>query len=160
MRTLIERATGVKPLEAVGAASAQGFSGMQTLLQKNPNISMVLGVDDDVILGADQALVQHIARTHGSPKDVYLAGMDGENQALQLIAKNGGPDGTYRASGALDLTQSGEQWPTCRSRSSRVTPRPVSSSTTTWLPRLRGRTHCSVSTRLCLSPVADSVGIS
>jgi ribose transport system substrate-binding protein len=107
MRKLIEKATGVKPLEAVGAASAQGFSGMQTLLQKNPNISMVLGVDDDVTLGADQALVQHIARTHGSAKDVYLAGMDGENQALKLIAKNGGPDGIYRASGALDLTQIG-----------------------------------------------------
>ncbi len=80
---------------------------MQTLLQKNPNINMVIGVDDDVALGADQALVQHIARTHSNPSKIYVAGMDGENQALTLISKNGGPQGIYRASGALDLPQIG-----------------------------------------------------
>jgi ABC-type sugar transport system substrate-binding protein len=107
VRQMLEQATGVKPLEAVGAAAAQGYSGMQTLLQKNPNINMVIGVDDDVALGADQALVQQVARTHRNPAMIYVAGMDGENKALQYIAAGGGPDGIYRASGALDLTAIG-----------------------------------------------------
>jgi len=108
IRSIITKATGVQPLEAVGAAAAVGYTGMQTLLQKNPNINMVIGVDDDVVIGADQALVQQIATTHRDPSLVYVAGMDGENAALQLIAKNGGTDGIYRASGALVLTSIGK----------------------------------------------------
>lgn len=108
VRQMVTKATGVKPLEAVGAASAQGYSGMQTLLQKDPSINMVIGVDDDVALGADQALVQQIRSKHVDPNTIYVAGMDGENQALKYIANNGGPEGIYRASGALDLTQIGK----------------------------------------------------
>ncbi len=108
VRTLVEKATGVKPLEAVGATAATGYSGMQTLLQKDPSLNMVVGVDDDVALGADQALVQQIRSSKRDPNQIYVAGMDGENQALKYIANNGGPEGIYRASGALDLTAIGK----------------------------------------------------
>jgi ribose transport system substrate-binding protein len=108
VRQLVTKATGVKPLEAVGATAAVGYTGMQTLLQKDPSINMVIGVDDDVALGADQALVQKIRSKHVDPNTIYVAGMDGENQALKYIANNGGPEGIYRASGALDLTQIGK----------------------------------------------------
>jgi ribose transport system substrate-binding protein len=107
VRSIVERATGVKPLEAVGAAASVGYPAMQSLLQKNPNINMVIGVDDDVALGADQALAQQIAAKHRNPADIFVAGMDGENQALQLIAKGGGKYGIYRASGALNLVSIG-----------------------------------------------------
>jgi len=107
VRSIIEKATGVKPLEAVGAAASVGYPEMQSLLQKNPDIDMVIGVDDDVALGADQALVQQIAAKHRDPSKIFVAGMDGENQALQLIAKGGGKYGIYRASGALNLVSIG-----------------------------------------------------
>jgi ribose transport system substrate-binding protein len=108
IRRIMEKASGVAPIEEVGAAATTGYPEMQSVLEKNPDINMVIGVDDDVAIGADQALVQQVTATHRNPNQIYIAGMDGEVQALQLIAKHGGTYGLYKASGALDLVQIGK----------------------------------------------------
>lgn len=69
-----------------------GFETMNTVIQAHPGIKVVLGVDTEVI-GALRALEQSGKAT----EDMYLSGIDGEKQALELV-KEGGP---YKASWAF-----------------------------------------------------------
>lgn len=107
IRTAIIAATGVKPLEAVAADEQTGQKAMETLLQKDPTVNMVIGIDDAAALGAYQTLSQLVKSGTRKGDSLYVAGMDGQLEALQLIAKGGGVGGIYRASGALILDSLG-----------------------------------------------------
>lgn len=70
-----------------------GFSTMNTILQANPDIDVVLG-GDAVVLGALKAL-----RATGKARpDQFLGGIDGEPDAVAEIKQ---PDSPYKASIAL-----------------------------------------------------------
>lgn len=95
----IRKATGKRPLTADcqnDPASAQ--KTVETWLQKDPGLDMVLGFVDSAAVGAYQAFKQAGAKK-GS---VYVAGIDGDNEVLELLRKGG--DGIYQATYALPLT--------------------------------------------------------
>jgi ribose transport system substrate-binding protein len=67
-----------------------GLKAMEDLLTANPDINVVLGENDSMVLGAEKAL--------GDTKDVLLlAAADGQKEALQAIK-----DGKYGATGLND----------------------------------------------------------
>jgi ribose transport system substrate-binding protein len=82
------------------ADAATGLTTMQSILQAHPDTNVVIGVNDDVILGASQAFA-----AAKKPKDeIFIAGFDGNRQAMQRIL-----DGDYiKATGALPLKRIGE----------------------------------------------------
>ena len=82
----------VSDVEAKQLTNDGGFDTMNTVIQAHPDIKVVLGVDTEVI-GAYRALQQSGKATN----DMYLSGINGDQQALDLIAK-GGP---YKASWAF-----------------------------------------------------------
>jgi ribose transport system substrate-binding protein len=82
----------VSDIEAKKLTNDGGFQTMNTVIQAHPDIKVVLGVDTEVI-GAYRALQQAGKATD----DMYLSGINGDQQALDLIAK-GGP---YKASWAF-----------------------------------------------------------
>ena len=98
-KAMITKATGKAPLTADcqnDPASAQKV--VETWLKKDPGLDMVLGFVDSAALGAYQAFKQK-----GTKKGtVWVAGVDGQKEALDLMAKGGG--GIYQASYALPLT--------------------------------------------------------
>ncbi|MDH4119278.1 MAG: hypothetical protein OEX04_11945 [Acidimicrobiia bacterium] len=69
---------------------------------------MVIGINDGGALGAYQAFVNQIEQEGRDPGEIYVGGMDGQNEALELIAQGGGLHGIYRASSALILDQLGK----------------------------------------------------
>lgn len=69
-----------------------GFATMNTVIQAHPNVSMVLG-GDTLVVGAYRALQQ----SGKLRPEMYLSGVDGDSEALNLI-RQGGP---YRASTAF-----------------------------------------------------------
>jgi ribose transport system substrate-binding protein len=98
-KAMIAKATGKAPLTADcqnDPASAQ--KTVETWLQKDPGLDMVLGFVDSAAVGAYQAYKQAGAKK-GS---VYVAGIDGDNEVLELLRKGGG--GIYQATYALPLT--------------------------------------------------------
>lgn len=107
IRAAITKATGVKPLEASSVDEQSGQKQIETLLQKNPNIAMVIGINDAGALGAYQTLAQLVKNGTRKASTLYIAGMDGQLEALQLIGQGGGEGGIYRASGALILDNLG-----------------------------------------------------
>lgn len=78
-----------------------GAAAMSTILQKDPDVNVVLG-GDTLVLGALSALE---AEGKASP-DMYLSGVDGDEQALAAIEK-GGP---YKASFAFAYPLMGYAW--------------------------------------------------
>lgn len=98
-KAMITKATGKAPLTADcqnDPASAQKV--VETWLKKDPGLDMVLGFVDSGALGAYQAFKQAGAKRN----TVYVAGIDGQKEALDLLLKGGG--GIYQASYALPLT--------------------------------------------------------
>jgi ribose transport system substrate-binding protein len=79
----------VSDVEAKKLTNEGGFQTMNTVIQAHPDVKVVIGADTEVI-GALRALEQSGKQT----KDMYLSGINGDQQALDLI-KKGGP---YRAS--------------------------------------------------------------
>ena len=78
-----------------------GFKAMNTILQKNPDVNVVVG-GDTYCLGALSAL-----QAAGKAKpDMYLSGIDGDEQALAEIRKNG----AYKASFAFAYPLMGYAW--------------------------------------------------
>ena len=71
----------------------QGLNTIETLLQSNPGLNVVLGINDDSVLGAYQAMIA--AGKDG--EDVILVGFDAIEEAL-LKVKEGG---IYR--GTIDI---------------------------------------------------------
>ncbi|GIE99937.1 sugar ABC transporter substrate-binding protein [Paractinoplanes rishiriensis] len=78
-----------------------GFKAMNTILQKNPDVNVVIG-GDTYCLGALSAL-----QAAGKAKpDMYLSGIDGDEQALAEIRKGG----AYKASFAFAYPLMGYAW--------------------------------------------------
>ena len=107
IRQIITEATGVAPLEAESVAEASGLEATETFLQADPGLNMVIGINDAGALGAYQAFVAQIEQDGRDPGEIFVGGMDGQNEALELLA---GADeyGIYRVSGALILDQLGK----------------------------------------------------
>lgn len=70
-----------------------GLNAIETLLQSNPDLNVVLGINDDSVLGAYQAMMS--AGKDG--KDVILVGFDAIEEALLKIKEGG----IYR--GTIDI---------------------------------------------------------
>jgi ribose transport system substrate-binding protein len=107
IRAAITAATGVEPYEAESVAEDTGQEALETLLQKDPGIDMVIGINDAGALGAYAALAPLVKDGTRPASEIYIAGMDGQTEALELIAQGGGEGGIYRASGALILDDLG-----------------------------------------------------
>lgn len=107
IRQIITEATGVAPLEAESVAEASGLEATETFLQADPGLNMVIGINDAGALGAYQAFVIQIEQDGRDPGEIFVGGMDGQNEALELLA-GGDEYGIYRVSGALILDQLGK----------------------------------------------------
>ena len=107
LREIITEATGVAPLEAESVAEATGLEATETFLQADPGLNMVIGINDGGALGAYQAFVAQIEQDGRDPGEIFVGGMDGQNEALELLA---GADeyGIYGVSGAIILDQLGK----------------------------------------------------
>ncbi|OLS03795.1 sugar ABC transporter substrate-binding protein [Tissierella creatinophila] len=70
-----------------------GLNAIETLLQSNPDLNVVLGINDDSVLGAYQAMMS--AGKDG--KDIVLVGFDAIEEALLKIKEGG----IYR--GTIDI---------------------------------------------------------
>jgi ribose transport system substrate-binding protein len=90
---------GAKPV-ATGESVAEdtGLEQAENMLQAHPKLSMILGVNDAGILGAEKAVEQA-----GREGDMFLGGMDGQLEALEAIAKGG----AYKATSALRISDIG-----------------------------------------------------
>ena len=106
IRAAILAATGVAPLEAESVDETSGLEATETFLQQKPDLAMVIGINDAGALGAYQALTAAVADGR-DPNSIFVGGMDGQIEALELIADGGGDGGIYRASGALILDDLG-----------------------------------------------------
>lgn len=95
IRQSIQTAGGVivADIEPQRTDKDAAFETMSTILQKNPDIDVVLGADS-VSLGALAALE---AEGQARP-DMYIGGIDGEQEALDAILQ---PDSAYKASVAF-----------------------------------------------------------
>jgi ribose transport system substrate-binding protein len=108
IRSIMVAELGVEPVEAEAVAEDTGLTATETFLQANPGLNMVLGINDGGALGAYQAFVNQIEQEGRDAGEIFVGGMDGQNEALALIAEGGGPHGIYRASSALILDQLGK----------------------------------------------------
>jgi ribose transport system substrate-binding protein len=83
-------------------SQTEGITAMGGILQANPDVNVVLAVEETATEGAYQALL-NAGRSADDPK-LFLAGIDGTKHALELIQQ-----GTfYRASAALSLSSVGK----------------------------------------------------
>lgn len=97
-----QAAPGVKVVAKQFANSQQtGLESMDRILTANPNVNIVLAVNDDGAVGGYQSLLNR----GRDPKDskTYVGGQDGTEQALQLIQKKG----IFRATSAVRLKDIG-----------------------------------------------------
>ncbi|MEV0568741.1 sugar ABC transporter substrate-binding protein [Dactylosporangium sp. NPDC050588] len=78
-----------------------GFKAMNTILQQHPDVNVILG-GDTYCLGALSAL----AAAGKAKPDMYLSGIDGDEQALAEIRKGG----AYKASFAFAYPLMGYAW--------------------------------------------------
>jgi ABC-type sugar transport system substrate-binding protein len=106
IRDAIVEATGVEPFEAESVDETSGLEAAETFLQQDPNLAMVIGINDAGALGAYQAFQAAIADGR-DPGSIFVGGMDGQTEALELLAAGGGDNGIYRVSGALILDDLG-----------------------------------------------------
>jgi ribose transport system substrate-binding protein len=90
------KATIVATQDAV--AQEKGFEVVSTILQAHPNVSVVVGLNDDGALGAARAFKQ----AGKDPSKVFIIGTDGSKPAIEELLKND-PKSFFKASAALDL---------------------------------------------------------
>ena len=106
IKLILEDAFG-PGLEAESVAADTGLEATETFLQQDPGLNIVIGINDSGALGARQAFLAQIESEGRDPGEIFVAGMDGEIEALEIIGA-GDPDEIYRASGALLLDQLGQ----------------------------------------------------
>ncbi|MDP8948544.1 MAG: sugar ABC transporter substrate-binding protein, partial [Actinomycetota bacterium] len=68
---------------------AKGVSAMEDILQNNPDVNAVFAANDQMALGALEAL-----QSRGKTEDVLLVGYDGTEEATESIIKDEGIDAT------------------------------------------------------------------
>ncbi|MEZ5407298.1 MAG: sugar ABC transporter substrate-binding protein [Acidimicrobiales bacterium] len=83
-------------------SQTEGLTAMSTILQANPDVNVVLAVEETATEGAFQAFVNG-GKAEDDPT-LFLAGIDGTLRALELIEQGS----MYRASAALSLTEVGK----------------------------------------------------
>jgi ribose transport system substrate-binding protein len=104
IRTVLKALPGVKIVADVTPAqqdNADGFQAMNTILQKNPHVDVVLG-SDEVVQGALAAL----QAGHKATNQQFLGGLDGESSSIKDILQ-GGP---YKATVGLAPAIFGYAW--------------------------------------------------
>jgi ABC-type sugar transport system substrate-binding protein len=106
VRKVIVALTGVKPFDDKDCAldPQAGQQATKSWLQKAPKLNMVIGINDAGALGAYQALKQS---TTVDRSRLYVAGMDGQREAVQLLARGG--DGIYHFTAAVPICSVGHQ---------------------------------------------------
>jgi ribose transport system substrate-binding protein len=98
---LLELAPNIKVVNRTEAVLApEAFTATQSILQANPNLSMLICIADDGCLGAAQAF----QATSRDPSTIYIAGYDGSREAMKKILE-GGP---IKATAALPLFDIGK----------------------------------------------------
>ena len=97
---VMEYAPNANIVQSISANTVEkGTAAMETAIQKFPNIQVVIGCNDAAALGAYSVVeAQHLADDNDK---FYIGGMDGTDQALELI-KNGT---AYKAT--IDINASG-----------------------------------------------------
>jgi ribose transport system substrate-binding protein len=96
---------GVSNVEVVSTQKAgtraDGEQIARTVLQAHPDLNMVLGYDDDVALGAQQAFIN----AGKNPKDpgIFIGGQDGSKDGLTAVSQGG----IYRVSVAVRIRDIG-----------------------------------------------------
>jgi ABC-type sugar transport system substrate-binding protein len=98
--TVIEEKTDSAVVGRVKAVSAaEALPAVQSMLQKDPDMNVVLCVADDGCTGASQAY-----KAAGvDPEGIYIAGWDGALGALKSVKEGG----YVKADAALDLKEIG-----------------------------------------------------
>jgi ribose transport system substrate-binding protein len=99
----IVKLTGVKPYVSIDCAinPDTGKHAMDTYLQKDPGLDMVIGVTDDGAYGAALSFKQHGVKTG------YSAGVNGSKPVVKLISE-GGFGGLMSFTAALDFSRVGK----------------------------------------------------
>ena len=93
--------TGIAPVETFCALDPiSSLDVTLEALQVDPGINMVIGITESSALGSYAAFEQTDGFDTGN---VFIAGVDGELPAIELIANGGGTGGMYTMSAALDL---------------------------------------------------------
>jgi len=93
--TIVARQDAINPTE--------GMSATRAILQANPKVNVILGVEDPATEGAYKAWVA-AGRAKDDPKG-FIGGMDGTAPALQLLKEG---NNVYRASMAIPLRAVGD----------------------------------------------------
>lgn len=68
---------------------AKGVTAMEDILQNNPDVAAVFAANDQMALGALEAL-----KARGKAQDTLLVGYDGTEEATKVIVSGGGIDAT------------------------------------------------------------------
>lgn len=95
---MIEKETSAEIVAVQPAVDqATGFEVTESVLQAHPDVTVVVGINDDGALGAVEAF-----RKAGTqdPKDVWIIGQDGSEDGLKALKD---PNSYYRASAALPI---------------------------------------------------------
>ena len=93
--------TGVEPIETICALDPQtSLDATLEILQAEPGVNMAIGLTESAALGSYAAFEQ---ADGFDTSNVFIAGVDGELPAVELIAGGGGTGGMYTMSAALDL---------------------------------------------------------
>jgi ribose transport system substrate-binding protein len=101
IKTAGSGATVVSDVQPAAITQDGGFKAMNTILQAHPDVNVIVG-GDTYCLGALAAL-----KAAGKAKpDMYLSGIDGDEQALAEIRKGG----AYKASFAFAYPLMGYAW--------------------------------------------------
>jgi ABC-type sugar transport system substrate-binding protein len=81
------------------ADQASGLKAAETALKQHPNLSIVIGLNDESALGALQA----VERAGIAPNKIFVAGQDGLQEGLAAVNEGG----AYKASAAILINELG-----------------------------------------------------
>ena len=89
----------VAKIDQEAADQASGLKATETALKKHPNLSIVIGLNDESALGALQA----VERADIAPNKIFVAGQDGLQEGLNAVNQGG----AYKASAAILVNELG-----------------------------------------------------